>query len=39
MENMTQYVRDSENEMPVGNFLEDVPAKPFPEFHDPLLVA
>jgi hypothetical protein len=32
-------LRDAEDEMPVGNLLENIHAEPFPEFHDALLMA
>ena len=31
-------LRDAEYEMPMGNLLEDIHAKPFPELHHPLLM-
>jgi hypothetical protein len=34
-----QNLRDAEDEMPVGNFLEQMGTEPFPEFHHPLLMA
>ena len=34
-----QDLRDAEDDMPVGNFLEHVGTEPFPEFHHPLLMA
>jgi hypothetical protein len=34
-----QHLRDAEDDMPVGNFLEHVGTERFPEFHQPLLMA
>ncbi len=34
-----QDLRDAEDDMPVGNFLEHIGTEPFPEFHHPLLMA
>ncbi len=33
------YLRDAENEMPVGNLFEHLGTQSFPTFHDPLLIA
>jgi hypothetical protein len=35
----SQDLRDAEDEMPLGYVLEHMYAEPFPELHDPLLVA
>ena len=34
-----QNLRDAEDEMPVGNLLEDIHTEPFPELHHALLMA
>lgn len=34
-----QDLRDAKDEMPVGNFLEDIHTEPFPELHHALLMA